>query len=40
MAILELAKLEEDLMVLTSDVSTAGLDRSKKYPDKYLDVEL
>ena len=40
MAILELAKLEEDLMVLTSDVSTsAGLDRfKKKYPDKYLDV--
>jgi len=40
MAALELAKEMEDLMVLTSDVSTsAGLDRYRKtYPDKYLDV--
>ena len=40
MVVLELAKVENDLMVLTSDVSTsAGLDRFKnKYPEKYLDV--
>ncbi|MBC8295140.1 MAG: transketolase [Pelagibacterales bacterium] len=37
---LELAKSINDLMILTSDVSTsAGLDRFKaKFPDKYLDV--
>ena len=37
---LDLAKEVENLMVLTSDVSTsAGLDRFKsKFPDKYLDV--
>ena len=37
---LELAKSINNLMILTSDVSTsAGLDRFKvKFPDKYLDV--
>ncbi len=40
MVCLDLAKEIDNLMVLTSDVSTsAGLDRFKlKYPDKYLDV--
>ena len=40
LAINDLAKNMQDLMVLTSDVSTsAGLDRFKKaYPDQYLDV--
>jgi len=40
MAALELAKHDDKLMILTSDVSTsAGLDRFKKqYPEKYLDV--
>jgi transketolase len=40
MAALELAKKIDNLMVLTSDVSTsAGLDRFRKtYPEKYLDV--
>ena len=41
MAILELAKLEEDLMVLTSDVSTsAGLDDSKNILTSILMLEL
>ena len=37
---LELAKLDEKLIVLTGDVSTsAGLDRYRKnYPNKYIDV--
>jgi transketolase len=37
---IELARTADNLMVLTSDVSTsAGLDRFRKtYPDKYLDV--
>lgn len=40
LAVNELAKLHEDLVVLTCDVSTsAGLDRFKKqYPEKYFDV--
>ena len=40
LAVLELAKSIDNLMVLTSDVSTsAGLDRFKNtYPEKYLDV--
>ena len=40
MVALELAKKIDNLMVLTSDVSTsAGLDRFRKtYPKKYLDV--
>jgi transketolase len=40
LAVLELGKSIDNLMVLTSDVSTsAGLDRFKKaYPEKYLDV--
>ena len=40
LACLDLAKEIENLMVLTSDVSTsAGLDRFKsKFPEKYLDV--
>jgi len=40
MAMLELAKDAEDLMVLTADTSTsAGLDRFRKtYPDKFLDI--
>jgi transketolase len=39
-AALELAKENENLMVLTCDVSTsAGLDRFRKtYPDKYMDL--
>ncbi|MCM1185090.1 MAG: transketolase [Lachnoclostridium sp.] len=39
-ALMEIASLDEELMVLTADVSTsAGLERFKrKYPDKYLDV--
>ena len=41
MAILELAKLEEDLMVLTSDVSTsAGLDEFKNILTSILMLEL
>ena len=37
---LELAKLDEKLIILTGDVSTsAGLDRYRKnYPEKYIDV--
>ena len=40
MAVLDIAKKKENLMVLTCDVSTsAGLDRFKKtFPEKYLDV--
>ena len=40
MAALEFSKKYEDLMIVTSDVSTsAGLDRFRKtYPEKYLDV--
>ena len=40
LAVNELAKLHEDLVVLTCDVSTsAGLDRFRKlYPEKYFDV--
>lgn len=40
LAVLELGKSIDNLMVLTSDVSTsAGLDRFKNsYPEKYLDV--
>ena len=40
MVALELGRTIDNLMILTSDVSTsAGLDRFKKtYPDKYLDV--
>jgi len=40
MAALEFSKKYDDLVVLTSDVSTsAGLDRFRKtYPEKYLDV--
>ena len=40
MAVLDIAKKNENLMVLTCDVSTsAGLDRFKKtFPEKYLDV--
>ena len=36
----EIAKLEENLIILTADVSTsAGLDRfKKKFPEKFLDV--
>lgn len=39
-AALELAKIEEKLIVLTSDVSTsAGLERFRKtYPDKFIDL--
>lgn len=38
--VLELAKFDKNLLVLTADVSTsAGLDRFRKnYPEKYLDV--
>lgn len=40
LALMDLAEEQENLMVLTADVSTsAGLDRyRKKWPDKYLDV--
>lgn len=40
MAMMELVKEREDLMILTADTSTsAGLDRfRKKYPDKFVDV--
>ncbi len=40
MAVMELAKEREDLIVLTADMSTsAGLDRFRKtYPDKFVDV--
>jgi transketolase len=40
LALAELAKSEDDLMVLTADTSTsAGLERFKKaFPDKFLDV--
>jgi len=40
MAVMELAKHREDLMVVTGDVSTsAGLDRFRKtYPEKFVDV--
>ena len=40
MAVLDIAKKKENLMVLACDVSTsAGLDRFKKtFPEKYLDV--
>ena len=39
-AALELGNLENNLIILTGDVSTsAGLDRfKKKFPNKYLDV--
>ena len=39
-AALELAKSNDNLMVLTCDVSTsAGLDRFRKtYPDKFVDL--
>jgi len=39
-AVVELAKEIDELMVLTCDVSTsAGLDRFRKtYPEKYLDL--
>ena len=36
---LELAKLDEKLIILTGDVSTsAGLDRYRKIIEKYIDV--
>ena len=37
---LELAKIDDQLLIVTGDVSTsAGLDRfRKKYPEKYIDV--
>ncbi len=40
LAVMELAKHHDDLMVITADVSTsAGLDRFRKtYPEKYVDV--
>jgi len=40
LAMMELAKEREDLIVLTADMSTsAGLDRFRKtYPDKFIDV--
>ena len=40
MAALDFSKKYEDLVILTSDVSTsAGLDRFRKtYPEKYLDL--
>ena len=40
LAIMELAKVEEKLVVITSDTSTsAGLDRfKKKYPHRYFDI--
>ena len=40
LALLELSKDYDDLIVMTADVSTsAGLDRFRKtYPDKYIDV--
>ena len=40
LAIMELAKFEENLVVVTSDTSTsAGLDRfKKKYTDRYFDI--
>ena len=39
-SILELAKIQKDLLVLTADVSTsAGLDRFKNtFPEKYIDI--
>ena len=40
LAAMELSKQNENLMIITSDVSTsAGLDRYRKsYPNKYVDV--
>ena len=40
LAIMELAKSEDKLVIITSDTSTsAGLDRfKKKYPDRYFDI--
>ena len=40
LSIMELAKLDDKLVIVTSDTSTsAGLDRfKKKYPDRYFDV--
>ena len=40
LAVMELAKHHEDLIVVTADVSTsAGLDRFRKtYPEKFVDV--
>ena len=42
LAALQLAKINENLIVVTSDVSTsAGLDRFRKsFTDKYIDGEL
>ena len=40
LSIMELAKLDDKLVIVTSDTSTsAGLDRFKrKYPDRYFDI--
>ena len=39
LSIMELAKQDDKLVIVTSDTSTsAGLDRFKKYPERYFDV--